>query len=94
MKLLHMVTKSLARTPTFTMFGNDNYFFFTASGGDCVTGRAASPFRYRRLRPSPGTMATSKRILRAHGSRQSGLVFGTSAATTPCSLITLTFVRR
>jgi hypothetical protein len=40
MKLLHMVTKSLARTPTFTMFGNDNYFFFTASGGDCVTGPA------------------------------------------------------
>ena len=40
MKLLHMVTKSSARTPTFTMFGNDNYFFFTASGGDCVTGPA------------------------------------------------------
>ena len=40
MKLLHMVTKSPARTPTFTMFGNDNYFFFTASGGDCVTGPA------------------------------------------------------
>src|SRR5262249_20742699 len=38
MKLLHMVTKSPARTPTFTMFGNDNYFFFTSSGGDCVTG--------------------------------------------------------
>jgi len=38
MKLLHMVTKSPARTPTFTMFGNDNYFFFTAAGGDCVTG--------------------------------------------------------
>jgi len=37
MKLLHMVTKSPARTPTFTMFGNDNYFFFTAAGGDCVT---------------------------------------------------------
>jgi hypothetical protein len=38
MKLLHMVTKSPARTPTFTMFGNDNYFFFTSGGGDCVTG--------------------------------------------------------
>ena len=33
MKLLHMVTKSPARTPTLTMFGDDNYFFFTASGG-------------------------------------------------------------
>ncbi len=27
MKLLHMVTASPARTPTLTMFGNDNYFF-------------------------------------------------------------------
>lgn len=30
MNLLHMVTKSPARTPTFTMFGDDNYFFFNA----------------------------------------------------------------
>jgi arylsulfatase A-like enzyme len=36
MKLLHMVTASPARTPTLTMFGNDNYFFFTGSGGACV----------------------------------------------------------
>ncbi|HZE55634.1 MAG TPA: hypothetical protein VE111_20455 [Bradyrhizobium sp.] len=36
MKLLHMVTASAARTPTFTMFGNDNYFFFTSKGGACV----------------------------------------------------------
>jgi hypothetical protein len=40
MKLLHMVTKSPARTPTFTMFGDENYFFFTAAGGDCVSGPA------------------------------------------------------
>jgi hypothetical protein len=40
MKLLHMVTKSPARTPTLTMFGDDNYFFFTAAGGDCTTGPA------------------------------------------------------
>lgn len=37
MKLLHMVTASPARTPTFTMFGNDNYFFETGSGGACAT---------------------------------------------------------
>src|SRR3984893_4635579 len=37
MKLLHMVTSSPARTPTLTMFGNDNYFFFTGSGGACAT---------------------------------------------------------
>jgi arylsulfatase A-like enzyme len=36
MKLLHMVTASPARTPTFTMFGDDNYFFFTSKGGACV----------------------------------------------------------
>jgi hypothetical protein len=37
MKLLHMVTTSAARTPTLTMFGNDNYFFQTGSGGACAT---------------------------------------------------------
>jgi hypothetical protein len=40
MKLLHMVTSLPDRTPTFTMFGNDNYFNQTASvasgkGKDC-----------------------------------------------------------
>ena len=38
MKLLHMVTFSPKRTPSLTMFGDDNYFFFTAGGGDCTTG--------------------------------------------------------
>jgi hypothetical protein len=36
MKLLHMVTSSPARTPTFTVFGNDNYFFETGNGGVCA----------------------------------------------------------
>jgi hypothetical protein len=36
MKLLHMVTASAARTPTFTMFGNDNYFFETGDGTACA----------------------------------------------------------
>ncbi|HWZ09358.1 MAG TPA: hypothetical protein VNY53_20880, partial [Bradyrhizobium sp.] len=36
MKLLHMVTASPARTPSLTMFGDDNYFFFTGKGGACV----------------------------------------------------------
>jgi hypothetical protein len=36
MKLLHMVTASPARTPTLTMFGNDNYFFTTGAGGACA----------------------------------------------------------
>jgi hypothetical protein len=35
MKLLHMVTTSPARTPTLTMFGNENYFFLNGSTADC-----------------------------------------------------------
>ncbi|MGZ3582652.1 MAG: sulfatase-like hydrolase/transferase [Ktedonobacterales bacterium] len=31
MKLLHMVTGDPARTPTFTMFGNPDYFFFAGA---------------------------------------------------------------
>jgi hypothetical protein len=37
MKLLHMVTFSPQRTPTFTMFGNDNYFFTTGNPCNCTT---------------------------------------------------------
>jgi hypothetical protein len=36
MTLLHMVTASPARTPTFTMFGNENYFFQNGSNTACV----------------------------------------------------------
>lgn len=36
MKLLHMVTASPARTPTFTMFANDNYFFQNGSATPCA----------------------------------------------------------
>ena len=36
MKLLHMVTASPARTPTFTMFGDDNYFFQNGSSTSCA----------------------------------------------------------
>ena len=37
MKLLHMVTFSPQRTPTFTIFGNDNYFFETGNNSGCAT---------------------------------------------------------
>jgi hypothetical protein len=37
MKLLHMVTASPARTPTLTMFGDDNYFFETGNNSGCTT---------------------------------------------------------
>jgi hypothetical protein len=36
MKLLHMVTTSPARTPTLTMFGNDNYFFQNGGPTACA----------------------------------------------------------
>src|SRR5262249_46721580 len=35
MKLLHMVTASPARTPTLTMFGDENYFFSNGSNTPC-----------------------------------------------------------
>ena len=40
MKLLHMVTADAARTPTFTFFGNPDYFFFAGApncSSPCVT---------------------------------------------------------
>ncbi len=37
MKLLHMVTFSPQRTPSFTIFGNDNYFFETGNNNGCAT---------------------------------------------------------
>ena len=36
MKLLHMVTASPARTPTMTMFGDDNYFFQNGAATACA----------------------------------------------------------
>ena len=35
MRLLLMITSSPARTPTLTMFGNEDYFFFNGSTADC-----------------------------------------------------------
>ena len=35
MKLLHMITASPQRTPSFTIFGNDNYFFETGTNSGC-----------------------------------------------------------
>jgi hypothetical protein len=55
MKLLHMVTASPARTPTMTMFGNDDYFFQTvdtppatacANQSDCVFESSNSGFAW------------------------------------------------
>ena len=64
MKLLHMVTFSPQRTPTFTIFGNDNYFFETGNN------RVARPRRTpcARLPDLPGTTAISSGTSRAPGS--------------------------
>jgi hypothetical protein len=37
MKLLHMITYSPQRTPTVTIFGDDNYFFETGNNRGCAT---------------------------------------------------------
>jgi arylsulfatase A-like enzyme len=37
MKLLHMITASPQRTPSFTIFGDDNYFFETGNNSGCAT---------------------------------------------------------
>jgi hypothetical protein len=49
MKLLHMVPSLADRLPTFTMFGNDNYFIETSSSGtgsgkDCSAGNPPCVF--------------------------------------------------
>jgi hypothetical protein len=49
MKLLHMVTQSPKRTPSLTMFGNDNYFFFVSGSGNCLSGSPCISL------PAPGT---------------------------------------
>ena len=36
MKLLHMITASPARTPSFTMFGDPDYFFFNSGSANCA----------------------------------------------------------
>src|SRR5262249_40594610 len=46
MKLLHMIPFFADRVPTFTMFGDDDYFFETASGankGQSCTSTTAAP---------------------------------------------------
>jgi hypothetical protein len=46
MKLLHMIPFLADRVPTFTMFGNDDYFFETSSGankGQSCTSTTAAP---------------------------------------------------
>lgn len=54
MKLLHMVTNDTARTPTFTMFGNPDYFFFAGAkncASPCVTENPAFAWNHGDVQP-------------------------------------------
>ena len=90
MKLLHMITASPARTPTLTMFGNENYFFETGT----TTAAPLRPISSARLRALPGITATSRRISPAPGWRWSDPACGASAVMTRCSPIMPTYGQR
>lgn len=54
MKLLHMVTSDPARTPTFTMFGDPNYFFFAGArncASPCVVENPAFAWNHGDVQP-------------------------------------------
>jgi arylsulfatase A-like enzyme len=57
MKLLHMVTQDPARTPSFTMFGDPDYFFLTSptdtcnSPANCVVEAAAFAWNHGDIQP-------------------------------------------
>jgi arylsulfatase A-like enzyme len=54
MKLLHMVTNDTARTPTFTMFGDPDYFFFAGAKNctsPCVTENPAFAWNHGDVQP-------------------------------------------
>lgn len=54
MKLLHMVTSDPARTPTFTMFGDPNYFFFAGAkncNSPCVVENPAFAWNHGDVQP-------------------------------------------
>jgi len=68
MKLLHMVTASPARTPTLTMFGDENYFFQNGAVAGCAV-QSDCVFVVPTL---PGTTVISKRTSRGHGLPWSG----------------------
>jgi hypothetical protein len=60
MKLLHMITADPARTPTFTMFADPNYFLFAAapscsSKSPCVTENPAFAWNHGDVNPDINT---------------------------------------
>jgi hypothetical protein len=91
MKILHMVTASPARTPTMTMFGNDNYFFERPA---TVAHAPPNPTACSWGRALPGTTATSRRISPAPGWRWWDPACVRSVAMTRCSPIMPTCGRR
>src|SRR5262249_7938100 len=58
MKLLHMITADPARTPTFTMFANPNYFLFTGAANctqPCVALNPAFAWNHGDVSPDINT---------------------------------------
>src|SRR5262249_22477663 len=58
MKLLHMITADPARTPTFTMFANPNYFLFTGAANcsqPCVALNPAFAWNHGDVAPDINT---------------------------------------
>ena len=55
MKLLHMITADMQRTPSFVMFGNADYFFQT-SGNPAVVENAAFAYNHGGIQPEITTV--------------------------------------
>jgi hypothetical protein len=58
MKLLHMITADPARTPTFTMFADPNYFLFAGApncGSPCVTEQPGFAWNHGTVSPDINT---------------------------------------
>lgn len=71
MQLLHMVTFSPARTPTFTVFGNPDYFFVTSVGSLPLAPRVCPPAS---VPPTTGCVVQGPGFAWNHGDVQQDIV--------------------
>jgi hypothetical protein len=87
MKLLHMVTGDPARTPSYVMFGNTDFWVTEAT-------RTAPPPARSRTTPRRGTTVTCRPRSTRPGWAWSGRACGTRGSTPPPGPITRTSCRR
>jgi len=71
MKLLHMLTSSPARAPSFTMFGNPDYFFITSKGSLPLTPSTCPP---PIVPPTSGCVVQGQSFAWDHGDVQRDIV--------------------